>query len=73
MRPGARCEDIRATRQIVLYPGTERYKLDPKTEVMSLEVLLRKELHRAKQPKTITKRYVKMQERKKVAPRLDSN
>jgi hypothetical protein len=42
------CQDIRATRQIVLYPGTERYKLDPKTEVMSLDVLLRKELHRAK-------------------------
>jgi hypothetical protein len=42
------CQDIRATRQIVIYPGTERYKLDPKTEVMSLDVLLRKELHRAK-------------------------
>jgi uncharacterized protein len=42
------CQDIRATRQIVLYPGTESYKLDPKTEVMSLDVLLRKELHRAK-------------------------
>jgi predicted AAA+ superfamily ATPase len=42
------CEDIKATRQIVLYPGTERYKLDPKTEVMSLDALLRKELDRAK-------------------------
>lgn len=42
------CEDIRATRQIVLYPGTERYKLDRKTEVMPLAVLLRKELHRTK-------------------------
>jgi hypothetical protein len=40
------CEDIQATRQIVLYPGTERYKLDAKTEVMSLDELLRKELHR---------------------------
>jgi hypothetical protein len=40
------CEDIRATRQIVLYPGTERYKLDPKTEVMSLEVLLSETIRR---------------------------
>jgi len=41
-------EDIGAARQIVLYPGTERYKLDQKTEVMSLDVLLHKELHRTK-------------------------
>jgi len=38
------CEDVKATRQIVLYPGTEKYKLDTKTEVMSLDTLLRKEL-----------------------------
>src|SRR5260370_5329447 len=35
------CEDIRATRQIVLYPGDERFKLDTKTEVMPLETLLK--------------------------------
>jgi predicted AAA+ superfamily ATPase len=33
-------EDIRATRQIVLYPGKETYRLNPKTEVMPLERLL---------------------------------
>jgi len=38
------CEDVKATRQIVLYPGKEKYKLDAKTEVMSLDTLLRKEL-----------------------------
>src|SRR5580698_8765162 len=42
------CQDIRATRQIVVYPGTERYKLHRKTEVMSLDGLLRKELRRTK-------------------------
>lgn len=31
------CEDIRATKQIVLYPGAERYSLDAKTEVMPLQ------------------------------------
>ena len=30
------CEDIKATRQVVLYPGDERFKLDAKTEVMPL-------------------------------------
>ncbi len=34
------CEDIRATRQIVLYPGDERYRLDAKTEVMPLSIFL---------------------------------
>ena len=34
------CEDIRATRQIVLYPGTEKFKLNAKTEVMSLQTFL---------------------------------
>jgi predicted AAA+ superfamily ATPase len=34
------CEDIRATRQIVLYPGNERYSLDAKTEVMPLRIFL---------------------------------
>lgn len=34
------CEDLKATRQIVLYPGTEAYRIDPKTEVMPLEQLV---------------------------------
>jgi len=34
------CEDINATRQIVLYPGDERFNLDAKTTVMSLQTLL---------------------------------
>ena len=34
------CEDIRATRQIVLYPGDERFNLDAKTEVMPLRTFL---------------------------------
>ena len=38
------CEDIKATRQIVLYPGEERFKLDKKTEVMPLKKLLKDEL-----------------------------
>jgi predicted AAA+ superfamily ATPase len=38
------CEDIGATRQIVLYPGTERFRLDAKTEVMPLAVLLSESL-----------------------------
>ena len=37
-------EDIKATRRIVLYPGNERYKLDPRTEVMPLEKLLSEEM-----------------------------
>ncbi len=34
------CEDIKATRQIVLYPGDERFKLDKKTDVMPLETFM---------------------------------
>jgi uncharacterized protein len=34
------CEDINATRQIVLYPGDEIFKLDAKTTVMPLQALL---------------------------------
>ena len=37
------CEDIKATRQIVLYPGEDRFNLDKKTEVMPLETLLKSE------------------------------
>ena len=37
------CEDIRATRRIVLYPGDEHFKLDAKTEVMPLEIFLKSE------------------------------
>jgi len=36
----AACEDIRPTRQIVLYPGSEPYRHDPKTEIMPLGNLL---------------------------------
>lgn len=35
------CEDIRATRQFVIYPGEERFKFDPKTEVMPLQTFLK--------------------------------
>jgi len=38
------CADIEATRQIVLYPGKEKYMLNAKTEVMPLETLIRTEL-----------------------------
>lgn len=34
------CEDINATRQIVLYPGDEMFKLNAKTTVMPLQALL---------------------------------
>lgn len=37
------CGDIHATRQIVLYPGAERFKIDAKTEAMQLETLLKSE------------------------------
>jgi len=35
------CEDIKASRQFVLYPGAERFKFDPKTEVMPLQTFLK--------------------------------
>jgi hypothetical protein len=38
------CEDIQATRQIVLYPGEARFNLDAKTEIMPLNRLLADEL-----------------------------
>jgi uncharacterized protein len=41
------CEDIGAVKQIVLYPGDERFKLDAKTEVMPLTTLLSKLLPEA--------------------------
>ena len=34
------CEDIQATRQVVLYPGEERFRIDAKTEVMPLQTLM---------------------------------
>ncbi|MDP9039740.1 MAG: ATP-binding protein [Acidobacteriota bacterium] len=37
------CEDIQATRQIVLYPGAERFWIDRKTEAMPLSALLTSE------------------------------
>ena len=30
------CEDVAAARRFVVYPGTERFRLDPKTEVVPL-------------------------------------
>ena len=41
------CDDIKATRSIVLYPGQETFNLDAKVEVMPLQALLvEKALHR---------------------------
>jgi hypothetical protein len=34
------CADIKATRQIVLYPGSESFRLDAKTEIMPLSQVL---------------------------------
>ncbi len=34
------CADIKATRQIVLYPGLESFRIDAKTEVMPLSAFL---------------------------------
>lgn len=34
------CEDIKATRRVVIYPGAERFNLDAKTEVMPLSTFL---------------------------------
>lgn len=34
------CADIKATRQIVLYPGRETFRIDAKTEVMPLSAFL---------------------------------
>jgi len=42
------CEDLKATRQIVLYPGTERFRIDAKTEVMSLNQFQQQELGQKK-------------------------
>jgi hypothetical protein len=38
------CEDVGASRRIVLYPGAESYPLDPYTEVMPVTKALRGEL-----------------------------
>lgn len=35
------CADLKATRQIILYPGKEAYRINPKTEVMPLDRLVR--------------------------------
>jgi uncharacterized protein len=34
------CEDVGATRRIVVYPGIEKYRIDPLTEVLPLPALL---------------------------------
>lgn len=36
------CEDIQATKQIVIYPGEETYSLDLKTDVMPLDGVMQK-------------------------------
>lgn len=38
------CEDLKASRRIVIYPGEEIYRLDATTEVMPLGRLLREEI-----------------------------
>ncbi len=35
------CEDVKATRRLVVYPGEEQYRIDPLTEVVSLPALLK--------------------------------
>ena len=40
------CADIKATRQFVLYPGRERFKINTKTEVMPLDTFLAEEMPR---------------------------
>jgi hypothetical protein len=35
------CEDVKATRRLVVYPGKEQYRIDPFTEVVSLPALLK--------------------------------
>jgi predicted AAA+ superfamily ATPase len=35
------CEDVKATRRLVVYPGEERYRIDPLTEVVSLAAVLK--------------------------------
>jgi len=42
------CEDIKAVRRIVLYPGDETFELNPGTEVMPLKTLLADPLVRAR-------------------------
>jgi len=34
------CEDVKATHRFVVYPGKERYRLDPSTEAIPLSALL---------------------------------
>jgi hypothetical protein len=35
------CEDIKARRRVVIYPGVERYRIDSATEVMPLGALIK--------------------------------
>jgi predicted AAA+ superfamily ATPase len=34
------CDDVKATHRFVVYPGAERYRLDPSTEAVPLSALL---------------------------------
>jgi uncharacterized protein len=36
----AACEDVKAARRLVIYPGETRYRIDPLTEVLPLPALL---------------------------------
>ena len=38
------CEDVQATDRFIVYPGTERYRLDPSTEAVPLATLLHQAL-----------------------------
>jgi len=35
------CVDLQAARQIILYPGKESYRTDPRSEVMSLDQFMK--------------------------------
>jgi hypothetical protein len=35
------CEDVKATHRFIVYPGSERYRLNPFTEAVPLSALLR--------------------------------
>lgn len=35
------CEDVKATRRLIVYPGEERYPVAPGTEVIPLSAILR--------------------------------
>ena len=40
------CEDVKATRRLVVYPGKEQYRIDPSSEVVSFPALLKTDFER---------------------------